>query len=103
MPCGPRNSSSSSILARIRRSRSSSNMAKSTGPLVRVGLPALFRQRGRQRRVLGQEARWRSATSSGKSDRDASLMTVAATSGISPTTERTFIGIELPSGRRSTS
>ncbi len=31
------------------------------------------------------------------------LITVAAASGISPTTERTFSGMELPSGRRSTS
>ena len=34
MPCGPRNSSSSSIRARIRRSRSSSNSANRTGPVA---------------------------------------------------------------------
>ena len=44
-----------------------------------------------------------SATSPGNLTRTLSLITVAATSGISPTTERTFSGIELPSGRRSTS
>ena len=43
------------------------------------------------------------STRSGNSVRTEAGMTVAAANGISPTTERTFSGTALPSGRRRTS
>ena len=79
----------------------SSNSANRTGPVAGRLLP----WPGRAAVTAGCRARnsATSWTSPGNSVRTWASITVAAASGISPTIERTFSGMELPSGWRRTS
>ena len=92
MPCGPRNSSSSSITFRIWRS-----CVVVTSASIRRPVAVRRRARGRgpaRRRRSARRSRARVRPGRAGRDRSASN-TVAAHSGSSPTSERTFSGIDV--------